>query len=197
MSRDSVWEELMGDKSMVYGEPILDVFLKMTEFLDRKHFDDLTPKQKRIVRPATRLWLVNTPEEAREIVKEGGLDIEEEFRIAAINNKVGLMKILMSIGAKDLDGAMMEAATWGKADAAEFLISSGLKPSDGHLNMAACVIWTGSMNAGGRMEVVVYIIEAWENGLALVTPDGIREAYKNASDMVIKEYLRKKLEGVE
>lgn len=47
MSRDQIWEKIKADQSEIYGMKTFDVFLALTKELDAKHFDELTPDQKK------------------------------------------------------------------------------------------------------------------------------------------------------
>lgn len=47
MSRDNIWERIKSDNSEIYGDKMIDVFLMLTKELDSKHFDELSPKQKK------------------------------------------------------------------------------------------------------------------------------------------------------
>jgi hypothetical protein len=46
MNKDEVWETIKNDKSTIYGQPIFDVFLQITNFLSEPHFLELNEEQK-------------------------------------------------------------------------------------------------------------------------------------------------------
>jgi hypothetical protein len=45
MNRDQVWEKIKNDNSKMYGQPMLDVFLQVTDSLSEKHFLELSKTQ--------------------------------------------------------------------------------------------------------------------------------------------------------
>ena len=47
LNKNEIWQTIKNDKSTVYGEPILDVFLKTTTKLEPHHFKELSQQQKK------------------------------------------------------------------------------------------------------------------------------------------------------
>jgi hypothetical protein len=45
MSRNEVWEQIKNDKNLMYGKPMLDVFLQLTKNLSERHFLELNKEQ--------------------------------------------------------------------------------------------------------------------------------------------------------
>lgn len=45
MSRDQIWQDIKNDKSEIYGQSVVDLFLQLTDHLDEEHFFQLDRKQ--------------------------------------------------------------------------------------------------------------------------------------------------------
>jgi hypothetical protein len=46
MNRDQIWQQIKNEKSEIYGHPMIDLFLQLTENLSEKHFLELDEKQR-------------------------------------------------------------------------------------------------------------------------------------------------------
>lgn len=77
MNKDSIWEELKRDGTEVYGQSMMDMFLRTTEELDPRHFAELPESKKGLVSPQTVLGLAQTPEEAEEAIRKGASEFWE------------------------------------------------------------------------------------------------------------------------
>lgn len=78
MSRDSVWEELKEDDTKVYGEPIMDMFLKMTDEFSLRHWESLDEPGRCSIGPGAVLGvLLDSMSEENDPEQEG-----EPFRKA-------------------------------------------------------------------------------------------------------------------
>ena len=123
MNRDQVWQELKNDDTTVYGEPILNQFVRMTEHLKERHWDELTPGQKRLANPKVRLDFAPSIEEAERAIKDGAEDTWPTYRYAA---KKGNMELLKWLAKRDespnwqgvmngaAEGGDMEMLDWAK-----------------------------------------------------------------------------------
>jgi len=49
MNKNEIWEQIKNDKTMIYGQSMLDVFLQTTEDLKIDHFLELDDKQKKLI----------------------------------------------------------------------------------------------------------------------------------------------------
>ena len=50
MNKDEVWEKIKEDKSKIYNQNVLDVFLQVTDNLRLSHYLELTEKQKNLIK---------------------------------------------------------------------------------------------------------------------------------------------------
>lgn len=92
MNRDEIWQQLKDDKTLVYNEPILDVFLKLTKKLNKNHYQELGSDQKKEVDVELRLRYATNEKEIEEAIKDGATDLEERFVDSVRNNEMDLIK---------------------------------------------------------------------------------------------------------
>jgi hypothetical protein len=52
MNKNEIWEEIKQDKSIIYGQSMLEVFLQTTEDLKIDHYLELNDKQKKLINDA-------------------------------------------------------------------------------------------------------------------------------------------------
>jgi len=57
VNKDEIWKAIKNDKSTIYGEPFIDLFLKTTNQLEPRHFEELTPEQKKEISPSVASWV--------------------------------------------------------------------------------------------------------------------------------------------
>jgi hypothetical protein len=48
MNKNEIWEEIKNDKTIIYNQSMLDVFLQTTIYLELDHYLELNDKQKKI-----------------------------------------------------------------------------------------------------------------------------------------------------
>lgn len=70
MTKDEVWERIKGDATTVYGVPMLEMFVKTTDALESRHYDELDRGMRSLVSPKVRLHATSDPKEARAAIKE-------------------------------------------------------------------------------------------------------------------------------
>jgi hypothetical protein len=58
MNRDEIWQQIKNDKSTIYGDSVLDSFLKITEKLDPNHYKELTKEQQKKISPQAALYIL-------------------------------------------------------------------------------------------------------------------------------------------
>jgi len=82
MNIDEIWQQIKNDKGLIYGQPILDIFLALTKTLDSKHFEELTPQQKQKIGEEAALDLLilslindNSGESFKQKVQEMGKEV--------------------------------------------------------------------------------------------------------------------------
>lgn len=57
MNKDEIWQEIKNDKSLVYNEPIFDVFLQTTEKINLNHYSSLNKDEKKLLKPNLRIQM--------------------------------------------------------------------------------------------------------------------------------------------
>lgn len=143
---NEVWSRLKSDDAKVYGEPILDMFLKMTDVLERRHWDELPESKRDMVDPQVELAIAQNPAEAERAIKKGASDLwtaaqrmidRDEpdmalFLIARIPNK-GILKD----GQRNKNAFLSYAIEGAKERSVKALIRAGAKPSHDDLEAAA------------------------------------------------------------
>jgi hypothetical protein len=72
MKKDEVWEMIRKDKAEVYGEPMLDMFLKTASDLEPRHYKELGRDQRGLLRPEVRLRNAETAEDVKRSIREMG-----------------------------------------------------------------------------------------------------------------------------
>jgi hypothetical protein len=82
MNIDEIWQQIKNDKGLIYGQPILDIFLALTKTLDSKHFEELTPQQKQKIGEEAALDVLilslindNSGESFKQKVQEMGKEV--------------------------------------------------------------------------------------------------------------------------
>lgn len=100
MNRDEIWEELKKDKTRVYGEPILDAFLRMTEEMDDAHWEELTAVQRVLPNAEIRLKFAATRKEAERAVRDGASNLDQAVRHAAFRGHLEACKWMVKQGAR-------------------------------------------------------------------------------------------------
>jgi hypothetical protein len=58
MTKDEIWNKLKNDKTIIYGEPIFDVFLRTLENIKKAHFFELDKKQLNLLNKGAMVKLV-------------------------------------------------------------------------------------------------------------------------------------------
>jgi len=95
MNRDEIWQQLKDDETLVYGEPILDVFLKLTKKIEPEHYNSLNKQQKTLLQPALRLVASENLEEIKELLKTTPVFLSA-FENSINNNNLEKFKILLN-----------------------------------------------------------------------------------------------------
>lgn len=154
MARDEVWEDIKGDKSTVYGEPMLDMFLKLTDTLDREHWNQLNPRQKSLTNADIRTGFASNVREAEAAAKEELKNPNQTLRntliSGAYNGDIDLCRWSIDKGYHvDLHGALVAAAEKGHAETCQFLIEKGARPS------------AKAIGAAKNPEVRKILVNAW------------------------------------
>jgi hypothetical protein len=72
MNKDEIWEMIRKDKEKVYGETMLDMFLKTASDLEPRHYKELGLDQRGLLRPEVRLRNAETAEDVKRSIREMG-----------------------------------------------------------------------------------------------------------------------------
>lgn len=148
-----MWEALKKDGSKVYGEPIMDAFLRVTEVLERSHWEGLPESKKSLVSGQCVLDMAETPEEAKEAMRRGGELIGTAIRAAVVRNDPKMVKFLIDRwdGITDRQHVLQMATSLGHMEVVKVLMAAGVEPGDWALGDAAL---------NGRLDVLRYVVEA-------------------------------------
>jgi hypothetical protein len=148
MNKDEVWERLKRDDSKVYGQGMLDMFLKTTNYLERRHWEELDQGQRKLVSPEVRLRLASTVQEAERAAKEGARDFDWALHNAALGGHLEVCEWLVGKGAREFEWALSKAALGGHLEICEWLAGKGARDFDGALYNAA---------RGGHLEICEWL----------------------------------------
>jgi hypothetical protein len=116
---------------------MLDSFLKTTEKLERRHYDDLPAVLKSKVSPQTKLDLARTPDEAQRAVKEGASDMSRPFGYAVGRDDKEMAAYCLKTLKADPENGMSSAIYHGRLWAVEMIVDDGYKNMDTPLVWAA------------------------------------------------------------
>jgi hypothetical protein len=159
MNKDEVWERIKKDKGEIYGEPMLDVFLKTVDELGKKHLDELPPQKRRMVSPDTRLRYATTVNEAEQAIKDGAKNLEGVLYGSAQTGDLEILKVVFEKIRTSPEWQRPEGqASWafhvaagaGQLQVCEFLADKGV------------VVFNSSMSTavqGGHLEVVRFLLD--------------------------------------
>jgi len=166
MNRDQIWQELKNNKETIYNEPMLDVFLKTTSDLERKHYDELPESKRKLVGANLRLEIANSSQEVDQALKDGAEFGYYTLNYAAKTGNIKAIKLLMEKAGDKYNSnklapnsddwrsrlgikfAIESAAEFGQKEMLEFLIT---KDTIDHAIKGAA--------KGNRIELVDYLLE--------------------------------------
>lgn len=147
MKKDEVWARLKSDDAEVYGQSMLDMFLKTTNHLERRHLEDLPESKRNMVNPQMMLNLARTPAEAERAMKKGASDLwtAAERMIDRDDPDTALFLIarlpkegrLFDPEQTNKNTFLGYAIEGEKTHSVRVLIAAGAKPSDDDLESAA------------------------------------------------------------
>lgn len=126
MKRDEIWRELQKDDAKVYGEPILDMFLKMTEDLERRHWDELSRDQKEIASTSVKFSVLSSNQEAIDMIRKEKIGVGKAMVISSRNGNLDMVRWIyensMLISYYDGVASLKAAAAGGHMDVVEYLV---------------------------------------------------------------------------
>lgn len=160
MNRDQIWQKIKEDKTQIYGQSILDVFLQTTDHLNIKHYLELTNKQQDFIKSKqmlNNLFIESVKENMKDVmldfIKKGVSDMSWALRIAAEKGHVEIAKILLDLGTKDYHRSAVDAARNNRANIIKLFIDrqiDDLKYDDDELFTQLCFISAAS----GSVDVI-------------------------------------------
>ena len=134
MNKDRVWQQIKKDKTAVYGEPMLNQFLRVAAKIEKRHWDELTPEQKRLVNAQTRLDYAESPKEAEQALKDGAELINRGLKFAAADGRLETVKWIASQSREgyyiDLETALTHSSMSGQLETVKWLVQNGAKTID-------------------------------------------------------------------
>lgn len=125
MSKDSVWKSLKKDETKVYGEPIMDAFLKVVDNIEPRHMRDLDGRQKGLLKPEARLNASETVEEAKAAMKDGARGLNAAAWHAGSRGNLEVLKMLFDLKRDDADtvaAALSGASKSGPIDVVRYIV---------------------------------------------------------------------------
>jgi ankyrin repeat protein len=143
MNKNEIWEEIKNDKTMIYGQSILDVFLQTTEELEFQHYLTLDDKQK-------------------EYVYKNSLILKNLLSGAIQQNQLDIIKFLINKGAKNLGNAVLVASKYAKWDAAKLIIDIAIEQNSKSLNLnnaLSSIIHSKYIQDHRHLENLEFVIE--------------------------------------
>lgn len=217
MTKDEVWEQLKRDKSTVYGRPILDTFLELTQTIERRHLDELSPTKRRSVNPDARTAVAETDGELEEAIKDGASG-EVALKGAADRGNARLVGILLAKNPEvRLNWPLWGAAKRGHKEVVELLVDKGANDfnwsvqgaiENGHSELAGWLV-DKAKQSGGHVDLEyalhLAIVAGDLEGVKMCVDKGaidIKEALYTASRMPrssvayeVVRFLKDKLES--
>lgn len=170
MSRDSVWERLKKDETKVYGEPIMDAFLKVVENIEPRHMRDLDGRQKGLLKPEVRLNASETVEEAKAAMKDGAKRLNAAAWHASSRGNIEVLKMLLHLkgdNANTLMSALNGAGKSGPMEIVRYIVD---RARDLNVSLESSGINNAAMR--GRTEVFEYLYdEVYVKGNGWTTMD--------------------------
>lgn len=140
MNKDEIWQELKNDKSLVYNEPILDVFLKiigssgtdpllggemLNHSIDKSHYLELPIEKRRLISPSNRaLFYSDNLDDLKDAVRLGASvhSLNSRLRSEIFKDRFDFIEYLMNNGADDFRLVANYAANKGDIKLLEEMI---------------------------------------------------------------------------
>lgn len=159
MKRDFIWERIKNDTTEIYGEPMLDMFLKSTEFIERRHWEELPTSKRKMVSAQCELEIARTPEEAVEAMKRGEVYVDSALVASIKRGDLKMIEFLADKGVTHKNYVLDVASEYGNLESVKALIKAGSEPGESSLERAAF---------GGHIEIVRHLIKS-KPGMRLKT----------------------------
>ena len=143
MNKNEIWEEIKQDKSIIYNQSMLDIFLQTTNTLELDHYLELDDKQK-------------------EYVYKNSLILKNLLSGAIQQNQLDIIKLLINKGAKNLGNAVLVASKYAKWDAAKLIIDIAIEQNSKSLNVnnaLSSIIHSKYIQDHRHLENLEFVIE--------------------------------------
>lgn len=172
MNRDEIWRQLKDDKTLVYNEPILDVFLRLTRQLKKSHYQELSSNQKKELSAELRLKFASNKKEIEDAIKDGAADLEERFVESIRNNELDIIRYFTEERGFFSFTALRVAGYKGDLETIKYLINKKFQKEDLNdlknasmyfheaLGQAIAYVLEGA-SQGGHLDVFKYFVEEW------------------------------------
>lgn len=156
MTKDEILGKIKGDKTKVYGQSMLDMFLRTAESIERRHIDELPGDKRSLVSPQCLLNSSTTPEEAEEAIAKGGNDFDKALGNAAKRENTVMIdffidKLPANFRVASLRATVSSAARAGSLKGVRHLVEKGAEPSTVAMDGAAQM---------GHLEIVKYLLSS-------------------------------------
>jgi ankyrin repeat protein len=178
MRKDEVWQQLKRDKTMVYGEPIMNQFLKLAQRIDKHHWDELSAEQRKLVEPQTRLNFAATVKEAEQAIKDGADDLNSAFEHAAVHGHIEIVELLVKKGAGTYTQALPIAARGGHVPIIKFLVKKGTQDLD--LALATAAIY-------GHTEACSFLVDKGASRISTAIACAANNGHEKTSRVLIEK----------
>lgn len=172
MNKNEVWEEIKNDKSLIYGKPMLDVFLQLTKTLSAKHFLELNKEQIEklgIDAIVHVLWQAKDIEKVSEMLGTQGFNKLDSGQINYILKQDSNMDAINDIEFSDIPSekkkeftrtdAVLKYRTLNDTDVSSLLFSVNNK---NHLEKILSVIGKDKLKMFGPLQAY-YLINYYLN----------------------------------
>ena len=167
MNKDEIWDRIKGDKTEVYGQSMLDMFLKTVEVLEPNHYGNLPEAKRELVQdPSLKLGFAKTVKEAEKALGGEPWSTEKKqraFAAAASNGNLPLVKWMNDNfkfsynPARALGSALTSAAKNGHLEIVKYFVDEKKETQ----------VWNAFYVAAGKGDfaIVRYLADTMKNDL--------------------------------
>jgi hypothetical protein len=184
MNKDEIWEKIKKDETEVYGQSMLDMFLKTTDELNNKHYEELSEDKKRLVSPELRLRHARTVDEANSAIKDGAKGFNLALYYAAKDGRLEVVKILIERGADQLNSALDVAALSGHSETVRFLVDKGMSRTailPMPLNIEPALEYSAKL---GNLEIVKFLVDKGAKNLDMALWRATMNVHKEVAEFL-------------
>jgi hypothetical protein len=173
MNKDKIWQQIKNDKTIIYNEPILDIFIKLNKELSENHYNELTKDQKKIANPEVRLKYSTDSVDIKNAVRDGAKEnLHKVFEKAVRDNNFDLIKFFVEeTGIYHLP-ALRAAGKVGDLKTVSYLLDKKYKekedpqfddvlpPPQGYVVSS---VFEGAIQ-NGNINIIKYLVEKYKRG---------------------------------